>query len=333
MRTQHRTARYIALALVACMGGMLPVPGRADGPERPWHRGVSQERKQMAQALFTHGSDMLERLMLSEARASYEAALSHWDHPQIHFYLARVLHKLGQPLDAYEHLREAVGWGQAALEPEEEQEADRLMRALLETELAAITVRCDEPGAQVTLDGKPWFVCPGAERRLLLPGEHVITAEKRGYFPVVEGVTVVAGQQARLALALTEDAIVLQRRWSAWKPWAVVAAGVLTGLASTGLRAEARIHFEAAEQMFQDECGAALQCPVMRSSLLERARLEDRLGLGVLAAGGVIAAGGLFMTWLNRPHPYRTEAGDGADFEVVPLVGEGATGLSARLSF
>lgn len=325
--------RHMALALLACLASMLPGAARGDAPERPWHRGISDERKQQAQALFTEGGDMLERLMLREARARYEAALSHWDHPQIRFYLATVLHKLGQPLDAYEHLRQAARWGAGVLEPAEEQEARRLMRALLETELAAIDVRCDEPGAQIALDGKPWFVGPGAERRLLLPGEHVITAGKQGYFPVVEGVTVLAGKQASLVLALSQDEILFRRRWSEWTPWAVVAGGVVTGLVSTSLRAEARIHFEEAEQAFQEECGAVLQCPVARSSLLDRARLEDRLALGALAAGGVIAAGGLIMTWLNRSHPYRTEAGDGADFEVVPLVGDGTAGVSARLSF
>jgi tetratricopeptide (TPR) repeat protein len=333
MHTHTRTTRYIALVLVACMGGLLPGTARADTSDGPWHRGVSQERKQMAQALFTQGGDMLERLMLREARAKYEAALSHWEHPQIRFYLATVLYRLGQPLDAYESLRQAVSWGAEALEPEEEQEAQRLMRALLETDLAAIAVRCDEPGAQVTLNGKPWFVGPGAERRLLLPGEHVITAEKRGYFPVVEAVTVLAGRQASLTLALSVDEIRFRHRWSTWQPWAVVAAGALAGLASTGLRAEARIHFEAAEQEFHDQCRGALKCQVARSSLLDRARREDRLALGALATGGVIAASGLIMAWLNRPQPYRTKAGDGADFELVPLDVDGTAGVSARLSF
>jgi hypothetical protein len=332
MRTHTRTRPYIALALIACMAGTLPGPARGDGPERPWHRGVSEERKQMAQALFTQGGDMLERLILHEARARYEAALSHWDHPQIRFYLATVLQKLGQPLDAYEHLRLALQWGPEALEPEEEAEAHRLMRALLETELAAIAVRCDEPGAQVTLNGKPWFVGPGDQRRLLLPGEHVIAAEKRGYFPVLEGVTVIAGKQAAVALALSRDEIRFRRKWAAWKPWAVVAGGVVTGLVSTGLRAEARIHFAEAEQAFHDQCRERM-CPVAHLSLLDRARWEDRLALGALAAGGVIATSGLILAWRNRPRPYRAEAGDGADFEVVPLVLDGATGLSARLSF
>jgi tetratricopeptide (TPR) repeat protein len=332
MRTYTRTRRYISLALVACLAGMLPGTARADGPERPWHQGVSEARKQTAQALFTQGSAMLERLKLREARAKYEAALSHWEHPQIRFYLAMVLQKLGQPLDAYENLRRAMAWGAGALEPEEEQDARRLMRALLETELAAIAVRCDEPGAQIALDGEPWFVGPGTERRVMLPGRHVITAQKQGYFPVIEAVASLAGQQSSLALALSEDEIRFRQRWPAWAPWAVIAGGAVAGLASAGWRAEARIHAGEAERAFHDACDAALPCPA-RAALLERGRRDERLAIGALAAGGLIAAGGVVLLWLNRPHPYHAEPGPGATLEVVPLFTGGATGLSARLTF
>lgn len=332
MRTPRRTARYVALALIACVGSLLPGTARGDAPDRAWHRGVAEEQKQKAQALFAQGGELLERLLLREARARYEEALSHWDHPQIRFYLATVLQKLGQPLDAYENLRLAVQWGQGALEPDEQAAAHRLMRALLATELAAVVVRCDEPGAQVDLDGKPWFVGPGTERRLMLPGDHVITARKHGRFAMIERVTAAAGQQASLVLSLSPDEIRFRRRWPRWTPWAVIAGGVVTGMVSTGFRAEARLHFAAAEQAFEGECGAALPCR-SQARLLDQARRQERLAAGTLAAGGAIVAGGLIIAWLNQPQPYHTQAGDGAVLEIVPLVGDGATGLSARLSF
>jgi hypothetical protein len=276
-------------------------------------------------------------LLVREALASYEDALSHWEHPQIRLYLARVQQKLGRPLDAYENLRQAIRWGPGALAPHEEEDAARMTRALLGTELAAIVVRCDEPGAEVSLDGKPWFVGPGVERTLVRPGEHVVRAAKPAHVPVLERVTVVAGTQAALALALGQDARPARRRWSVWTPWTMVAGGAVAGLVGAGLRSESRIHFERAEQDLQNRCGDDPQCLGSRSSLHDRARWEERLALGAFAAGGALAASGLVMAWLNRPRSHDRAADDGSgggtDIEIMPMVGDGATGVSARFSF
>jgi tetratricopeptide (TPR) repeat protein len=318
------------------MAGMLPGPAWADTRPEPWHHGVSERRKQKARALFSDGGALFEQLLLREALARYEAALSHWEHPQIRLYLARVQQKLGRPLDAYEHLRQAMRWGPDALEPQDADDAERMTRALLETELAAIIVRCDEPGAEVSLDGTPWFVGPGVERTLIRPGEHVVRAAKPAHVPVLERVTVVAGTQAALALALSQDASPARRRWSVWTPWTLVASGAVAGLAGAGLRSESHIHFERAEQDYQQRCGDDPECRASRSSLHDRARWEERLALGAFAAGGVLAASGLVMVWLNRPRSAHSAPGDGApgtEVEIVPMVVDGATGVSARFSF
>lgn len=333
MHTNIPARRCVALVLATCMASMLPGPARGDTPPGAWHRGVSDERKQRARALFTEGGELLEQLMLREALARYEAALSYWEHPQIRLYLARVQQKLGRPLDAYENLRLAGQWGPGALTPQDEEDARRMTRALLETELAAIVVGCDEPGVEVALDGKPWFVGPGVERRLIRPGEHVVRADGRGYVPVLERVTVVAGTQASLALALRADVRPSTRRWSAWTPWAVVASGIAAGVVGIGLRSEASIHFERVERDFHERCGGAERCPASRSSLHDRARWEDRLALGAFAAGGALAASGLVMAWLNRPRSYHGPPADGAELEILPMTLDGAAGISARFSF
>jgi hypothetical protein len=333
MRTNVSARRCVAFVMVTCMASMLPGPARADTPPAPWHHGVSDERKQRARALFTEGGELLEQLLLREAMARYEAALSYWEHPQIRLYLARVQQKLGRPLDAYENLRLAGQWGPGALAPEDAEDARQMTRALLETELAAIVVDCDEPGVEVALDGKPWFVGPGVERTLIRPGEHVVRAEKRGHVPVLERVTVGAGTQASLALALREDARPSRRRWAAWTPWVVVAGGIAAGVAGIGLRSESSIHFERVEQEFHERCGGAARCPASRSSLHDRARWESRLALGAFAAGGALAASGLVMAWLNRPRAYHGTPGDGAELEILPMILDGTAGVSARFSF
>ena len=336
MLTRTRARPYFALALVTGLVGMLPGPAPADTRTEPWHDGVSEQRKQEARALFREGGALLEQLLLREALARYQAALSRWEHPQIRLYLARVQQKLGRPLDAYENLRQATRWGPGALDPHDAADAARMTRALLETELAAIVVRCDEPGAEVSLDGTPWFVGPGVERALIRPGEHVVRAAKPAHVPVLERVTVVAGTQTALAVALAKDAGPARRRWSTWTPWAVVASGAVTGLLGAGLRSEARIHLERAEWDYQQRCGDDPECRASRSSLHDRARWEERLARGAFAAGGALAAGGLVMAWLNRPRSVSSadgHGGSGAEVEILPMIMDGATGLAARFAF
>lgn len=296
----------------------------------PWHEGVAEERKQAALELFMQGRDLHRRMVLGDAKKKYEEALALWEHPDLRFYLGRVLKLMGMPLLAYENLRLSLRWGPASLDPEDREEARALMKELVERELAVVEMRCDEPGAKVLLDGRPWFVGPGSARRFVTPGEHVVSARKEGYFRLIEPVVVLAGVQASGVLKLRADGIVTVRRWSAWKPWAVVGVGAGLGMAGAVLRWQADGHLEEAERQFEGTCTSGCAPTTDTTS---RATTESRVATGLFIAGGATLAAGAVLVFLNMPRTYRTEDQGGVELRIVPVASGAAAGLSARLSF
>ncbi|WP_437615782.1 hypothetical protein WMF20_19500 [Sorangium sp. So ce834] len=318
----------LPIALVALCAG----PARAEeAPPGPWHQGVSEERKQRAQALFEEARELHRRAMLAEARAKYEEALAAWEQPELRLYLGRVLKLMGLPLLAHENLRLALRWGTGSLDAEKEQEARAAMRALVERELAAIEIRCDEPGAVVLMDGQPWFVGPGAEHRMVMPGEHVITARKDGYSTVVKPILVFAGQEASGQIALSADTVVSRPRWATWIPWATLGAGAALGVAGGALMWHADTDHEEAHRRLRDGCFPT--CEAFDRDAYDRSVLENRLGIGALVAGGATVITGTVLLFMNRPEAYRAPDRGGVKIELRPAASLEGAMLSGRVVF
>lgn len=327
-RVARSTAQLLLpIALVALCAG----PARAQGSPPPWHQGVSEERKQRAQALFEEARELHRRVMLAEARTKYEEALASWEHPELRLYLGRVLASMGLPLLAYESLSLSLRWGPGWLAPELEQQARAAMRSLVEREIAAVEIQCDEPGAAVLLDGKPWFVAPGTGRRMVMPGEHVVVARKNGYFTVVRPILVSAGKEASGRLALGVDAVVTRQRWPAWVPWATIGAGAALGVVGGGLMWHSGTSHRSTDARLQKECVPS--CAPSDSDEYGASVLENQLGIGALIAGGATVVTGTVLLFLNRPQSYRTEDPGGVKLELRPAASLGGAGLSARLVF
>ncbi|XYI03249.1 hypothetical protein ACMHYB_27205 [Sorangium sp. So ce1128] len=302
---------------------------QASGAARPWHEGVSEERKQRAIELFAQARELHRQMMLGEARAKYEEALAQWEHPDLRFYLGRVLKTMGLPLLAHESLRLSMRWGPGSLEPEDDAEARALMQELVARELAVMELRCDEPGAAVLLDGKPWFVGPGIAERFLMPGEHLITVKKEGYIPLTATVVTYAG--ARASRVLSVDRVVTERPWAAWVPWSFIGAGAALGVAGVVLQWRAGEHMAAAEQQFEASCG--LRCGPVRSREYSRSRTESHVAVGLYVAAGATLATGAALVFLNRPRSYRVDDQSGVKIEMVPGASDAEVGMSARLFF
>ncbi|WP_437947773.1 hypothetical protein WME98_44835 [Sorangium sp. So ce296] len=318
----------LPMALVPLCAGL----ARAEeAPPGPWHEGVSEERKQRAQALFEEARELHRRAMLAEARAKYEEALAVWEQPELRLYLGRVLKLMGLPLPAHENLRLALRWGPGSLDAEKEQEARAAMRALAERELAAIRIRCDEPGAVVLMDGQPWFIGPGAERRMVMPGEHVITAKKSGYFTVVKPILVVAGKEASGRVALSADTVVSGPWWATWLPWATLGAGAALGIAGGGLMWHADTDHENVHKRLQGGCVPT--CEALDRDAYDRSVLENRLGIGALVAGGATVITGSVLLFMNRPEAYRTPDRGGVKIELRPAASLEGAMLSGRVVF
>lgn len=282
----------------------------ADEASDPWERGVSREDRETASALFLEARALHLDLLREDALAKYREALEHWEHPNIHFNLTRLLLDMGSYMASYEHSERALAWGWQAHDEGEREVLSRIRAVLLESHLAVIEVRCDQPGAAVTLDGAAWFVGPGREHKVVRPGNHVVKAEGPGYFPLVEALAVMGGKQARVTLHMTPVATTEEPRRASWKPWALIGGGVAAGVVGTGL-------LWRAERALDRGDG--------------RARWTRHAATGTLVAAGASIAVGVTLRALDRPVVRRQERSRSrATYELSPIVSGDTAGLSLR---
>lgn len=305
----------------------------------PWYAGVSPEAQRTAKALFEAAVASHKQWLLADAVAGYEQALAHWEHPQIRFHLGRAQEKMGDTVAAYENLSRAMRWGPAPFTPEEAEMAREMLQRL-EASLARLEASCDEPGAEVFLDGKPWFVCPGQGRAMLRPGEHAIIARKPDYFTLTSSVSLMPGKHARAEIRMTPETTV-RRRWEHWGPsktWAVVGTSAALALAGGALEWMAARDIEAHDERFEKVCAGAPTCepyaadPALREMRAD-ARRENRLAVGAFTAAGVAVVAGAMLGWLDRPSKYRNHDEGAVDFTVAPLVTQDSAGVSLGGSF
>jgi tetratricopeptide (TPR) repeat protein len=283
--------------------------------------------------LFGEAVELHEQLLRDQAAARYEQALSHWDNPHIRWNLALVMMDMGQYLRAHEHVERALSWGAEAFDPPDWEKLTGMQQRLLRQHLAVIEVRCDQPDAELALDGKSWFRGPGAARQVVLPGEHVITARRPGYFPLARNVVLPAGTQGAVTVAMSVDGIFEKRRWASWKPWTVLGSSLAVGAMGTGLYWHARWQLDAARDELADDCGERPHCPPETPPAYRRSEWEARVATGTIAVAGTAAAAGLVLLFLNQPRAYRTENREGGVFQLVPIASPDTAGVSARLRF
>lgn len=300
---------------------------------RPWERDVSAEDRRAAETLFDQAVELHEQLLRDQAVARYEEALSRWENPHIRWNLALVTMDMGQYLLAHEHLERALSWGPEAFDPPDWEKITGMRQTLLRQHLAVIEARCDQPDAELALDGKPWFRGPGAARRVVLPGEHVITARKPGYFPLARSIVLPAGTQGAVTVAMSVDGIFEKRRWAPWKPRAVLSGGLALGITGVGLYGDARWQLDAARAELAARCDGKLICDPATPSAYRRSRWGHRIATGAMATAGTAVAAGVVLLFINHPRAYRTENRDGGMFQLVPIASPDTAGVSARLRF
>lgn len=287
----------------------------------------------LADTLFMRAVDVHRQLLRGAARDLYDEALKQWDNPDIRWNLAIVLEDLGQYVEAHHQLEQALRWG-SALGAQRLRDIHDRMAALEGQRLARIEASSDEPNAEITLDGQPWFRGPGRRSALVLPGEHYIAAHKSGFFPVTRALAVSTGKAAHIALPMDKDQLVETRHWSVWKPWALASAGVVVTAIGVGLEQQAQKHLKTAMESLSDSCPDPVGCdPTTAPAAYRRATTERRIAVGALVAGGATLAVGLTMAWLNRLQVHRTEARAMPAIEVIPVVSTEQAGISAQLRF
>jgi hypothetical protein len=283
--------------------------------------------------LFEQALDKHHQFLRGDAMELYEQALALWDNPDIRWNLALVLEDLGQYMRAHDQLEDTLRWG-AALGAERLRDVRDRMRELETRRLARIEASSDEPGADIALDGQPWFHGAGHQSALVKPGGHYVAARKAGFFPVTRSVSVTAGQAARVVLPMDADRLLETRRWSAWKPWVVISAGAVVTAVGAGLERQAIVQRNTAAKSFADHCDSPKGCtPARFPAGYDRAVTDNRIAIGALVGGGTALVVGLTMAWINQLQVHRTEARAPGPIEVTPILSTDHVGVSAQLRF
>lgn len=324
-RLVHRWGYFV-------LGLALSAPARAEPPAQP--RGpqeVDAAAQQKAEALFAEGSALFEQWQFVHAEQKYREALTHWEHPVIYLYLSRALEKQGHLESAYEALQQAGRQESELLSQEDSQVAEELQTGL-ESRLAQIEVHCDAAGAEVSLDGVPWFTAPGPQRKMIRPGQHVIIARKAGYFSVTEVATLLPGKQTRVEIHMSVDEIRVERRWQSWTPWTVVGGSAAISLLG-GLLVRQAMNDYAAFEKALTACEGQFTCDQVSIRRQNRGAWKDGVGTSMLIAGSTAAVIGLAGVLLNQSHSYRSEPRDGVKIDFAPLVSGDGTGVAARIRF
>lgn len=325
-----------------------PVPAvEPPAEENVWSHGVPEAERRAAEALFLEGNKLLRESLTLLAVSKYREALTHWNHPNVHFNLAIALMSMDQPVETYEHLQQATQYGAKPLAEERFHHARNYL-VLLEKQLARVQLRCDVPEGYVELDGHQLFETPGEWSGLVRAGRHTVVARRDGYV-TNQSVRVFEGGKTisiGLELKTIDELTVTTRRWSAWKPWTVVGGGAAVLAAGAALLA-------GGNQKVRDydrdaaRCTPSSRCSVAQVEALVQVRKDgqklQKIGVAGYAAGGAVLATGAVLVFLNRgqSHVRTYDTGEtvapppaGAPtVELSPLVTPETPGLALRVRF
>jgi hypothetical protein len=307
-------ARFLAfaIAVIALVRGAAP----AYAEEKPWAAGVSQDNQAAALALYKEGNGFFEQDQYRQALDKYDEALKLWDHPAIRYNAMICLIQLERPVDAYVSLLSAVRFGEQPLGPDLFKEAARY-RKLLEGQVGEIEVQCDEPSAEVTLDGKPLFKAPGSKRQWVLSGQHQILATKPRFQTETLKREVSPNKRTRVEIAMKRS---VSTGWR-WTPWVFVSSGALVAAVGGGLYWKARSDLGRYDNYVKTNCYVSgcneTMIPSATASLRTTAYALQTPSIVIMSVGGAAIATGLVLLQLRTKSP-----------TVVPTVGADHAGMA-----
>lgn len=319
----------------------------AEDSNKPWSRGVSLEERKAARALFLEGNRLSRIPLYAKAVDQYLAALAKWKHPAFYFNMAIAQLNLGKEVEAHESLLQALAYGAAPLGPERFQEAQKQLQEVRQ-QIGQIRITCQTPGVEVTLDGATVFIGPGSYQGWVKARAHEITAKKAGYLTESRRLIVAADklQEVELKLVTLGQATDASRRWAAWKPWAVVAAGGLIAAGGGGLHALSARNFSdydakvsslpcasSSEMRPQVGCSSEDIGPALGAQLT-RARRQQMIAVGSYIAGGAVVATGIVLLYMNRPRAAEqaTPSTPTGGVAIAPVVSADMLGITLSVS-
>lgn len=301
---------------------------------RPWTVGVSTHQQKHAETLYKEGNRDFTNGFFSAAVTKYQAALQYWNHPGIHYNLALALISLDRPIEAYESIDAALSHGVDGLHPDEYQRALDYRR-VLRRRIAEIEAVCGEPGAAVTLDGKPLFTGPGRASVRVLPGKHQLVATKRGYLVATRELDLAPASRKRVALHLlaAHQPSTPAQRWPTWPQWAAAGLGLGAGTVAALMHWQFHADAQGLEDAWRQTCetGCTTYSRTL-SSLRNRLEWQRNVAYAGYATAGTFLSLGAVLAYLNRPQT--SEAGARHDVVQISAGGPaGSTGISVHIPF
>jgi hypothetical protein len=347
-------ATALGVALTVSVAAAQPVQAPAGAPmktdekavtrlENDASRGdaVSPADEREARIAFLRGNDDLNDGLFPQAVDDYTAALTHWDHPAIHYNLALALINLDRPLEVYDHLTKAIADGPEPLDKDKYDHAKEYLQ-LVQGQLADIVVSCDQPGVKVAVDGKEVFTAPGTYTAKVRAGKHTFVADKQGYNARSTAPVISPGDTFRIELTLytTEELTRYRRRWdTAWLPYGVIGAGAVVGLVGGGLELSAQSSFKDYDAAIiscnHDNANGGCNVTTSIQHLRDSGNAKRTAGLVMYGVAGSAIAAGAVLAYLNRRQEYRIHAEDlsGEQVSITPLVAPGMAGALVQGHF
>lgn len=307
------------------------IPAAAQQPttslntDRPWIKRVSLEHQKAATRLFDEGNTLLQESRFEEAEKKYSEALSHWNHPAIHYNLALALPATLRPTEIYSHMLASMVHGEAPLGTDRFKYAHGLTERMKQ-EYAWVEISCDCE-ASATLASGRWLVRQGGGRfeGLVPPGTHTLIATRKGYPSTEMTLTVAAGDKLNFRL----DA---SRPWAAWKPWTLVGAGVAAAAGGGFLNNRARSHMRVFDAGIK-ECGGCVPSPSLAGEH-KRGLLFSRASTGVFTLGGAAVLTGLVLAYTNQVQSQLIPTDEiEPSLVIAPVLGAQEEGLLATFRF
>lgn len=305
---------------------------------QPWAASVSQEDQDTALKLYREGNALLREAHFADALVRYERALTHWDHPRIHFHIALARVQLGHdPVETHQSIRDALRYGGKALKPDQVERA-RDLTLLLRRQLVQLEVVRAQPGVEIRIDGSALPSHPKTVTRLFAPGRHRLSARKPGFVPTQHELVLIPGEDRRVRVKLftLDEVSVTSRRLPNWIPWTASGVGAALVLSAGVLHSRARRHIQDFDRQLLQQCptGCPDDAPNSPSALLRRGEKMQLLSVAGYITGGVALAAGVALAFINRPETRRVDRStESIRFSVVPQVSSSELGLSAAGRF
>ncbi len=210
-------------------------------------------------------------------------------------------------------------------------------------ERVATKVTCREEGATVFLNDEEIMRCPAEHSASLIPEvPYTLTITRPGRITTQRSILPKAGRELEVALVTTTvRPVETRRRWARWKPWAVVGAGGAVGVAGGMFQWRAAKNIDKYDRAVTGLCGKAgclsEDVPDLAAQK-SRARMQNRLGVGLMITSGLTVVTGVALAFINQPRSFRRAdpariPGKSTRFSVASEVTGDTIGIAVRTVF